>query len=108
MLSNQKISIAAVDRNLAATKNLHGLDLLVASDDQCFVIAGFENANARNEVSIRCMELIQRTGCLLVGLARSEQGTDALVRTSNPETKKAVDKHSKEVFGTGVTVRYTV
>ncbi len=108
MIPTQQISIAALDRNLSATKNLHGADLLVASDDQCFVVAGFENPNARNEASVRCMELIERTGCLLVGLARSEEGTDALVRTSNPETKKAVDQHSKEVFGTGVTVRFTV
>ena len=108
MIPTQKLSAAAKELNLEATKNLHGNALLVAVDTQCFVVAGFENPNSRTEVTVRCLELVSRTGCQLVGLARSEDGTDALVRTSNPDVKRAVDQHSREVFGDGVTVRYSL
>ena len=79
---------------------------MVLNGNQCFVIAGFDNPNARNETSIRCLELIERTGCKLVGMARSSEGTDCLVQSSNPETVSEVRKHSLEVFGNGVQVRF--
>ncbi len=109
MLSNQEISPRAKDELLTAKRVVKGNDVMLAtSSGSCFVLAGWESVTDVNAVALRAIEVVERTGCTILGLARSTGSTECLVRTSNPDTARAVKEHALTVFGEGVNVRFTV
>jgi hypothetical protein len=109
MLSDQEISSAAKTALDTARKVVKGNDVMVATrGGNCFVLAGWESQKDVNAVALRAIEVAERTGCTILGMARSQDSTECLIRTSSPDTVRMVRDHAPIVFGDGVNLRFTI